>query len=210
MRIIILLIFVCLISKNLSAYQEISIQKDGSLMNYEDILNSISSSVAQEDIQEYINQNIYNINFSSDKVSFEIDLERLSKDLFAQNIKFNLILLECSLRKNFFSLNSNISDCPQFNQKIFDKKKYLYLTYKNLSFRIGEDNTQKDLREVWYNFLSLNNDNYKTNITPDKYLKTKNYLGYSPKINSYNNRNLEIEIESLYNEKQFHFLINFF
>jgi len=210
MRIIILLIFVSLISKNLSAYQEISIQKDGSLMNYEDILNSISSSVAQEDIQEYINQNIYNINFSSDKVSFEIDLESLSKDLFAQNIKFNLILLECSLRKNFFSLNSNISDCPQFNQKIFNKKKYLYLTYKNLSFRIGEDNTQKDLREVWYNFLSLNNDNYKTNITPDKYLKTKNYLGYSPKINSYNNRNLEIEIESLYNEKQFHFLINFF
>ena len=197
-------------SRNLSAYQEISIQKDSSIMNYEDILDSISSSVAQEDIQEYINQNIYNINFSSDKVSFEIDLERLSKDLFAQNIKFNLILLECSLRKNFFSLNSNISDCPQFNQKIFNKKKYLYLTYKNLSFRIGEDNTQKDLREVWYNFLSLNNDNYKTNITPDKYLKTKNYLGYSPKINSYNNRNLEIEIESLYNEKQFHFLINFF
>ena len=210
MRIIILLIFVSLISKNLSAYQEISIQKDGSLLNYEDILNSISSSVAQEDIQEYINQNIYNINFSSDKVSFEIDLESLSKDLFAQNIKFNLILLECSLRKNFFSLNSNMFECPQFNQKIFDKKKYLYLTYKNLSFRIGEDNTQKDLREIWYNFLSLNNDNYKTNITPDKYLKTKNYLGYSPKINSYNNRNLEIEIESLYNEKQFHFLINFF
>ena len=197
-------------SRNLSAYQEISIQKDISIMNYEDILDSISSSVAQEDIHEYINQNIYNINFSSDKVSFEIDLESLSKDLFAQNIKFNLILLECSLRKNFFSLNSNISDCPQFNQKIFNKKKYLYLTYKNLSFRIGEDNTQKDLREVWYNFLSLNNDNYKTNITPDKYLKTKNYLGYSPKINSYNNRNLEIEIESLYNEKQFHFLINFF
>ena len=210
MRIIILLIFVSLISKNLSAYQEISIQKNSSLMNYEDILNSISSSVAQEDIQEYINQNIYNINFSSDKVSFEIDLESLSKDLFAQNIKFNLILLECSLRKNFFSLNSNISDCPQFNQKIFNKKKYLYLTYKNLSFKISEDNTQKDLREFWYNFLSLNNDNYKTNITPDKYLKTKNYLGYSPKINSYNNRNLEIEIESLYNEKQFHFLINFF
>ena len=197
-------------SRNLSAYQEISIQKDSSIMNYEDILDSISSSVAQEDIQKYINQNIYNINFSSDKVSFEIDLESLSKDLFAQNIKFNLILLECSLRKNFFSLNSNISDCPQFNQKIFNKKKYLYLTYKNLSFRIGEDNTQKDLREVWYNFLSLNNNNYKTIITPDKYLKTKKYFGYSPKINSYNNRNLEIEIESLYNEKQFHFLINFF
>ena len=47
MKILILFIFVSLFSKNLSAYQEISIQKDNSLMNYEDILNSISSSVAQ-------------------------------------------------------------------------------------------------------------------------------------------------------------------
>src|SRR5210317_1704133 len=210
MRIIILLIFFSLMSRNLSAYQEISIQKDSSIMNYENILDSISSSVAQEDIQEYINQNIYNINFSSDKVSFEIDLESLSKDLFAQNIKFNLILLECSLRKNFFSLNSNISDCPQFNQKIYNKKKYFYLTYKNLSYRLGGNNPQKNLREVWHNFLLVSDNSFRTEIVPDKYLKTKNYLGYSPKITSYNKRNLEIEIESLYNEKQFHFLINFF
>ena len=196
--------------KNLSAYQEISIQKDSSLRNYEDILNSISSSVAQKNIQEYINQNIYNINFSSNNVSFEIDIETLSKDLFAQNINFNLILLECSLKKNFFSLNSNISDCPQFNQKIFDKKKYLYLTYKNLSYRLGDNNIQKNLREVWYNFFLLSDNSFRTKLAPDKYLKTKNYLGYSPKITSYNNRNLEIEIESFYNEQQFHFLINFF
>ena len=196
--------------KNLSAYQEISIQKDTSLRNYEDILNIISNSVAQKNIQEYINQNIYNINFSSNNVSFEIDIETFSKDLFAQNINFNLILLECSLRKNFFSLNSNISDCPQFNQKIFDKKKYLYLTYKNLSYRLGDNNLQKNLREVWHNFLLVSDNSFRTVIAPDKYLKTKNYLGYSPKITSYNNRNLEIEIESVYNEQQFHFLINFF
>lgn len=196
--------------KNLSAYQEISIQKDTSLRNYEDILNIISNSVAQKNIQEYINQNIYNINFSSNNVSFEIDIETFSKDLFAQNINFNLILLECSLRKNFFSLNSNISDCPQFNQKIFDKKKYLYLTYKNLSYRLGDNNLQKNLREVWHNFLLVSYNSFRTEIAPDKYLKTKNYLGYSPKITSYNNRNLEIEIESVYNEQQFHFLINFF
>ena len=196
--------------KNLSAYQEISIQKDSSLRNYEDILNSINSSVTQENIQEYINQNIYNVNFSSNNVSFEIDIETLSKDLFAQNIIFNLILLECSLINNFFSLNSNISDCPQFNQKIFDKKKYLYLTYKNLSYRLGDNNLQKNLREVWHNFLLVSDNSFRTKLAPDKYLKTKNYLGYSPKITSYNNRNLEIEIESFYNEQQFHFLINFF
>ena len=105
MKILILFIFVSLISKNLSAYQEISIQKDNSLMIYEDILNSISSSVAQEDIRELIDENIYNINFSSDSVSFELDFQNLSEDLYGQNISFNLILLNCSLNKNFFSIN---------------------------------------------------------------------------------------------------------
>jgi len=63
MKILILFIFVSLISNNLTAYQEISIQKDNSIMNYEDILNSISSSVAKEDIGELVDKNIYNINF---------------------------------------------------------------------------------------------------------------------------------------------------
>ena len=179
-------------------------------MNYEDILNSISSSVAQEDIQEYIDKNIYNINFSSENISFDLDFENLSKDLFSQKITFNLILLECSVKKNFFSLNSKINDCPQFNQKIMNKKKYHYLVYKKLSYRLGEYNSSKNLREVWYNLLSINNNIFQTLITPDKYLITKNYLGYSPKIISYDNGKLEIEIKGLYNEKQFHFLINFF
>jgi hypothetical protein len=210
MKILILFIFVSLISKNLSAYQEISIQKDNSLMNYEDILNSISSSVAQEDIQDLIDKNIYNINFSSQSVSFELDFQNLSEELYRQNINFNLILLNCSLNKNFFSLNSNIHECPQFKQKNINKKKYLYLYYKKLSYRFGEYDSSNDLREVWYNLLSLENNIFKTLIAPDKYLKTKNYLGYSPKIISYNSGKLEIEIEGLYNEKQFHFLINFF
>jgi hypothetical protein len=210
MKILILFIFVSLISKNLSAYQEISIQKDNSLMNYEDILNSISSSVAQEDIRELIDQNIYNINFSSENIYFELDFQNLSEELYLQKINFNLILLNCSLSKNFFSINSNINECPQFKQKIINKKKYLYLFYKKLSYRIGEYNSSKDLRDVWYNLLSIKNNIFKTTIAPNKYLTTKNYLGYSPKIISYNSGKLEIEIEGLYNEKQFHFLINFF
>jgi len=205
-----LLIFFSLISKNLSAYQEISIQKDNSLMNYEDILNSLSSSVAKEDIRELIDKNIYNINFSSESISFELDFQNLSKELYGQNINFNLILLNCSLNKKFFTLNSNISECPQFKQKTINKKKYLYLFYKKLSYRLGEYDSSKDLREVWYNVLSIKNNIFKTLIAPDKYLTTKNYLGYSPKIISYNSGKLEIEIEGLYNEKQFHFLINFF
>ena len=179
-------------------------------MNYEDILNSISSSVAQVDIQEYIDRNIYNINFSSDNISFDIDFESLSKDLYSQKIIFNLVLLECSLKKNFFSLNSNIFDCPQFNLKIFNNIKYLYLVHNKLSYRLFKHDSSKDLREVWYNLLSINNNIFQTLITPDKYLITKNYLGYSPKIISYDNGKLEIEIKGLYNEKQFHFLINFF
>ena len=210
MKILILFIFFSLISKNLSAYQEISIQKDNSLMNYEDILNSISSSVAQEDIQDLIDKNIYNINFSPESVSFELDFQSLSEELYRQNINFNLILLNCSLNKNFFSLNSNINGCPQFKQKVINKKKYLYLFYKNLSYRLEEYDSSKDLREIWYNLLSIKNYIFKTLIAPDKYLTTKYYLGYSPKIISYNSGKLEIEIEGLYNEKQFHFLINFF
>jgi len=179
-------------------------------MNYEDILNSLSSSVAKEDIRELIDKNIYNINFSSESISFELDFQNLSKELYGQNINFNLILLNCSLNKKFFTLNSNISECPQFKQKTINKKKYLYLYYKKLSYRIGEYDSSKDLREVWYNFLSIKNNIFKTLIASDKYLTTKNYLGYSPKIISYNSGKLEIEIEGLYNEKQFHFLINFF
>ncbi len=179
-------------------------------MNYEDILNSISSSVAQEDIRELIDENIYNINFSSESVSFELDFQNLSEDLYGQNINFNLILLNCSLNKKFFLLNSNIDECPQFKQKIINKKKYLYLFHKKLSYRLGEYDSPKDLREIWYKFLYIKNNNFKTLIAPDKYLITKNYLGYSPKIISYNSGKLEIEIEGLYNEKQFHFLINFF
>ena len=107
MKILILLVFVSLISKNLSAYQEISIQKDNSLMNYEDILNSLSSSVAKEDIRELIDKNIYNINFGSESVSFELDFQNLSKELYGQNINFNLILLNCSLNNNFFTSPCN-------------------------------------------------------------------------------------------------------
>ena len=103
-------------------------QKDNSLMNYEDILNSISSSVAQEDIRELIDKNIYNINFSSESVSFDLDFQNLSEELYRQNFNFNLTLLNCSLNKNFFSLNSNINECPQFKQKTINKKKYLYVS----------------------------------------------------------------------------------
>jgi len=126
MKKLILFIFVSLISKNLSAYQEISIQKDNSVMNYEDILNSINSSIAQEDIRELIDKNIYNINFSSESVSFELDFQNLSEELYGQNIKFNLILLNCSLNKKYFSVNSNINECPQFKKKLINKEKYLY------------------------------------------------------------------------------------
>jgi len=92
-------------------------------MNYEDILNSISSSVTKEDIRELIDKNIYNINFSSESVSFELDFQNLSEELYRKNFNFNLILLNCSLNKKFFTLNSNISECPQFKQKTINKKK---------------------------------------------------------------------------------------
>ena len=122
MKILILFIFVSLISKNLSAYQEISIQKDNSLMNYEDILNSISSSIAKEDIREFIDKNIYNINFSSDIVSFELDFQNLSEELYGQNINFNLPISTfwCIVMHDFVSTNKTINS-----------KKYAYATTKS-------------------------------------------------------------------------------
>ena len=109
MKILILLIFFSLISKNLTAYQEISIQKDNSLMNYEDILNSINSSVAQQDIQEYIDKNIYNINFSSEHISFDLDFENpmeLSRVSSGQSQDY--VLFQVKSNSYFVSKDSGI------------------------------------------------------------------------------------------------------
>ena len=76
--------------KNLSAYQEITIQKDSNLQNYEELLLRINNSITEESIISSIEKNIYNINFSNTHISLNVDIDNLSKDLYSKNIDYNL------------------------------------------------------------------------------------------------------------------------
>ena len=97
--------YLCLISiffvfylKNLSAYQEITIQKGSNLQNYQELLERINNSISGEDVISSIEKNIYNINFSSAQISLNIDVDNLSSDLYSRNIDHNLLLINCSIK----------------------------------------------------------------------------------------------------------------
>ena len=83
-------IFLAFNLKNLSAYQEITIQKDSNLQNYQELLLRINNSITEEDIISSIEKNIYNINFSNTQISLNVDIDNLSKELYAKNINHNL------------------------------------------------------------------------------------------------------------------------
>jgi hypothetical protein len=113
------ILFVILVSilfsfKNLSAYEEISIQKTSNLKNYQDLLDIISISVTNENTSDIIENHLYNINFSSSKISFEIDISELSKNLYQKGYQFNLFMMNCSLKANFFEFNQNFKHCHNF------------------------------------------------------------------------------------------------
>ena len=83
--------------KNLSAYEQISIQKTDYLRNYFDLIEHINRTVSLDDVSVFIEKNIYNINFSKDQISFELDIEQLSQELRDEKLVYNLLLLKCSL-----------------------------------------------------------------------------------------------------------------
>ena len=82
------LISILLCFKNLSAYEEISIQKTSNLKNYQDLLDIINISMTDENTSDIIENHLYNINFSNSKISFEIDISELSKNLYQKGYKF--------------------------------------------------------------------------------------------------------------------------
>ena len=100
--------------KNLSAYQEITIQKDRDLQNYQELLEIINNTISEDDVISSIEKNIYNINFSSNQISLNIDVNNLSRDLYSKKIDHNLFLLNCSMKKTFFKLNNKFENCPNF------------------------------------------------------------------------------------------------
>ncbi len=178
--------------------------------NYEDLLKAINSSISVNDVSDLIENNIYNINLSSSKITFDIDINQLSDDLYKNNYKFNLLLLECSLNENFFKFNQNLEECPNFKLISFNQKKYIYLNYLDSYFRIKEFSLNEKLNDIWINFFEKKINSYEILIEPSNYTKLSKHLGKKPKIISYKNNKVKVKTYNYFNNKQIHFLLNFF
>ena len=207
---LIIFIFFLFIFRNLSAYQEISIQKNDQFNNFNDLLFFINERVSNEDIKSYLEGSIYNINFSQQYIKFEFDFLKLSNDLGKKNIQNNLLFINCSLEKKFFSFDSTKAECPNFRLKVINHEKFIYLNYKNKLFRIKEYNTDDNLNDIWINLFKTTSLNYEFNIDADNYNNIILLTDYSPKILEYNNKKINIEIKSIYSPNQYNFLLNFF
>ena len=206
----ILIIPILFCFKNLSAYEEISIQKTSNLKNYQDLLDVINISVTEENASEIIENHLYNINFSTSKISFDVDISGLSKNLYQKGFKFNLFMMSCSLRENFFEFNQNFKNCPNFKILKHNQEKFIYLNFKDKYFRLKNFNLTDDPHKLWINLLNKNLNNHQTYIDPDKFNKIVKFTGNNPKILSYKNNLVKIETKSYFSEKQFQFLLNFF
>ena len=203
-------IFLAFNLKNLSAYQEITIQKDSNLQNYQELLLRINNSITEEDIIPSIEKNIYNINFSNTQISLNVDIDNLSKDLYAKNINHNLFFLNCSLLENFFEFNNKFENCPNFITKNFEKDSYVYLNFNENYFRLNKFSKNINLKSLWFKLLDKNKSSYQLSIDPSNYKKLKYFTGLEPKILSYEQDKLLLDFENIYNDKQINFLVNFF
>ena len=203
-------IFLAFNLKNLSAYQEITIQKDSNLQNYQELLLRINNSITEEDIISSIEKNIYNINFSNTQISLNVDIDNLSKDLYAKNINHNLFFLNCSLLENFFEFNNKFENCPNFITKNFEKDSYVYLNFNENYFRLQKFSKNINLKSLWFKLLDKNKSSYQLSIDPSNYKKLKYFTGLEPKILSYEQNKLLLDFENIYNDKQINFLVNFF
>tara|TARA_B100001063_G_scaffold213587_1_gene213227 strand:- start:164 stop:802 length:639 start_codon:yes stop_codon:yes gene_type:complete len=197
-------------SKNLSAYEEISIQKTSNLKDYQDLLDVISASVTEENAADIIENHLYNINFSSSEISFEIDIDKLSKNLYQKGYKFNLFMINCSLKENFFEFNQNFKSCPNFKILKYNQEKFIYLNFKDKYFRLKEFNSIDDPYKLWINLLSKKLNSHQTYVDPKNYDKIIKFTGNNPKIISYENKLVKIETKSYFSKIHFQFLINFF
>tara|TARA_A100001037_G_scaffold33018_1_gene25807 strand:+ start:554 stop:1189 length:636 start_codon:yes stop_codon:yes gene_type:complete len=203
-------IFLAFNLKNLSAYQEITIQKDSNLQNYQELLLRINNSITEEDIISSIEKNIYNINFSNTQISLNVDIDNLSKDLYAKNINHNLFFLNCSLLENFFKFNNNFENCPNFIIQNFEKDSYIYLNFNENYFRLHKFSNNINLKSLWFKLLDKNKSSYQLSIDPSNYKKLKYFTGLEPKILSYEKNKLLLDFENIYDDKQINFLVNFF
>ena len=203
-------VFIIFYLKNLSAYQEITIQKGSNIQNYQELLQRINNSISEEDVISSIEKNIYNINFSSDQISLNIDLNNLSKDLYSKKIDHNLLLINCSIKKTFFKFNNKFENCPNFIIKNYNNDSYIFLNYKKNFFRLVKFSENISLRTIWIKLLDKNKTSYELSINPTNYNKLEYFTGLEPKILSYEQNNVILEFDNFFISKQINFLLNFF
>ncbi len=203
-------LFLIFYLKNLSAYQEITIQKDSDLQNYQELLERINNTITEKDIMTILEKNIYNINFSSTQISLKIDINSLSSDLYSEGIEHNLILLNCSTKNNFFKINNEFENCPNFIIKKYDRESYIYLNYKKNYYRLEKFYENISLKKLWIELLDKNKSSYELSIKPSNYKKLKYFTGIEPNILSYEKNKIILDFKNFYNNKQINFLINFF
>ena len=210
MKFIFLITITLFFSQNLSAYEEISIQKTNNLKNYQELLKAINDSISENDVSDIIENHLYNINFSNSEVSFGIDLGKLSKNLYQREYDYNLFMLDCSMRENFFKFNQNFNDCPNFKILTFNQEKFIYLNFSDDLYRLKKYISSDRPNKIWLHFLNKSFNHYQTSIEPDYYNKLVKFTGIKPKIISYKNNLIEIETKSYFTRQQIQFLLNFF
>ena len=201
--------------KNLSAYYKVSIKNLDDSFNLDYFSNRLISELTStnQDIGEF---NKYFNNFfydnSQQSYQFEIDISSLSDDLISKNIQFNLNLLNCSLVKEFFTINVNESEnnCPTFNVITSQDKHYIYISNSNISLRLKEvsiidENTLKDL---WINFLSISSPYQREyQIRYKDYSNLTQIIDDYPDIISYKDQNILLNINHFYSNDEINFLL---
>ena len=210
MRFILIALIFLFCVKNLSAYEQISIQKTDYLSNYNDLIEHITNSASLNDISIFIEQNIYNINFSKDQISVELDIDQLSRELYESNLVHNLFLLKCSSKENFYQFNQSLLNCPSFRIIAFNQQKFIYLNYLDNFYRIKEYSPNDSPQSIWINMIIHNENINEISIQPNNYIKLVEYLGVDPKIISFENNFINVLFKSNYNNGNIHFLLNFF
>lgn len=210
MRFILIALSFLFCLKNLSAYEQISIQKTDYLRNYIDLIEHINNTAALSDISTFIEKNIYNLNFSKDQISFELDIEQLSNELHKSNFVYNLLLLNCSLKENFYQFNQNYLNCPNFKIISFNQQKFIYLNYHNNFYRIKKYSIDDNPQSIWMNLINLDENINELFIQHNNYFKLVEYLGVDPKIHSYENNFINVSFKSHYDNDNIYFLLNFF
>ena len=201
--------------KNLSAYYKVSIKNLDDSFNLDYFSNRLISELTStnQDIGEF---NKYFNNFfydnSQQSYQFEIDISSLSDDLISKNIQFNLNLLNCSLVKEFFTINVNESEnnCPTFNVITSQDKHYIYISNSNISLRLKEVTTinENTLKDLWINLLSISSPYQREyQIRYKDYSNLTQIINDYPDIISYKDQNILLNINHFYSNDEINFLL---